>query len=305
MDFVIKVFGIFLVLFGVGFPVWWLIKRGSIESRKGIGGKILTAGGLAGFFGVALIIQDRITTLKTPIGTIQAATEQAVADAGDVSKLRTQAQVQTATINLVASEATKAKELSETVVKQVMEAEKKLIALDAATNSAQVLLKSIKEDEDFTMAVIGAQNNDREMFDQLKKIAGDKSNKFSSRAYAAWNQIFLSHSRSMYDTFTVPWSNNIDPSSLSFDKLSTLFQETPSSIQPALIEYISKREDIHKVDRLEFMVNVIKNNKNLMNVEYAGRYFTRLTGQEQKINPMALDYLVSWWGEHRHEFEGK
>ena len=108
---------------------------------------------------MALILQDRITGFKTPVGTLQTVTAQALADAGDIAKLKTQAEQQTATINLVASEATKAKQLSETVAGQVTEAEKKLTALDAATKAAQATLNNMRQEEDFMMTVLAAQGN--------------------------------------------------------------------------------------------------------------------------------------------------
>jgi hypothetical protein len=52
---------------------------------------------------------------------------------------------QTATIDLVASEATKAKALSETVAGQVAEGQKKLAALDAVTKAAQATLDNVRQ----------------------------------------------------------------------------------------------------------------------------------------------------------------
>lgn len=64
-----------------------------------------------------------------------------------------------------------------------------------------------------------------------------------------------------------------------------------------------KRDDFSKRDRLDFMINVMKHDASLTAVEYAGRFFTAETGQ--KIKPMAVQYLVAWWDQHRPEFQEK
>ena len=35
--------------------------------------------------------------------------------------------------------------------------------------------------------------------------------------------------------------------------------------------------------------------------EYAGRHF--VTGTEQNIKPLAVEYLSEWWKKHRQEFQ--
>jgi hypothetical protein len=179
--------------------------------------------------GVALILQDRITGFKTPVGTLQTVTAQALADAGDIAKLKTQAEQQTATINLVASEATKAKQLSETVAGQVTEAEKKLTALDAATKAAQATLNNMRQEEDFMMTVLAAQGNDRKSFDKLKVIASDKSSLFAEAAGQAWSTIYEAHSSPWAEgNFPSPWNPGVDPSKFALDQLSTIYQAAPA-----------------------------------------------------------------------------
>ena len=297
----IRILGVILVVFAVAFSAWPLVRTGTKESPKA--GRI-SVGFLAGFLGVALIMQARITTLTTPIGTIQAATEQALADAGDVAKLKTQAENQTATINLVANEATKAKELSETVAKQVTEAENKLTDLDVATKSAQAALNNVREVEDFTMTVLAAQGDDRRSFDKLKSMAGDKNNRFAATAGQAWNSIFEAHSGPISQDFpSPPWKPDVDPSKLALEQLSNGYENAPYQIRPMLLKYIANRNDIPLQKRLDFLMVVMKSDQSLLAMEYAGRYFGQLSSQN--IKAMALDYLSSWWNEHRHDFEGK
>lgn len=300
----IRILGILLLLFGIGFPAWWLVKgRGREEPLKGRG--IIGVGTAAAFFGVVLIIQDRITGLTTPVGTIQAATVQALADAGDVAKLKAQAQNQTATINLVASEATKAKELSATVAGQVAEAENKLKALDASTKAAQVALDNVRQEEDFMITVIAAQGDDWNSFDKLKTMGGDKGNRFAEIATQARNSIFEAHSSPLAQgNFPSPWRPGVDPSKFTLDQLSEIYQGAAAPIRPSLLEYIFKRNDLPKQGRLDFFLHVMKTDQSLTAMEYAGRYFAQLSGQPN-IKAMALEYFASWWDKHRREFDGK
>jgi hypothetical protein len=80
-------------------------------------------------------------------------------------------------------------------------------------------------------------------------------------------------------------------------------QFAPTPLKPAIMEYISHRNDISKLDFLDFLMTVMKTDQSLTAVEYAGRYFTQQT--DQNIKPMALDFLITWWSEHRRDFEGK
>jgi hypothetical protein len=66
------------------------------------------------------------------------------------------------------------------------------------------------------------------------------------------------------------------------------------------LEYIWTRNDIPKIDRLDFLMSVMKFDASLTAVEYAGRHFTE--GTEQKIKPLAVEFLAKWWDEHRSEF---
>ena len=124
VDILTNTLGIILVFFGVAFPTWRHIKRGVEEPSKGD----IPIGFLAGVLGILLIVSPRIISVPTPFGAIKT---RALADAGDIAKLKTQAEQQTATINLVASEATKAKEGAVEANKRAAEAALKLVQADA------------------------------------------------------------------------------------------------------------------------------------------------------------------------------
>jgi len=294
-----KLIGILLIVNSLALTAWWITTQNNHKTM------VMTLCLITVFAGLGLVLQDRITELTVKgVGTIRTATEQIQADAKTVSELKERVENQSATVDLVAKEASKAKELSEEVANKNQQAEEKLDILDQAIKKANTSLTELDAATEFTMTVVAAQNDDRIAFDTLKKWSKDMNNPFSSKAAQAWNTIFESHNNPIYMSgFKVPWPKGPDPSTFSLAELAQKYRQAPAQLKPALIEYIWGRDDISKVNRLDFLIDVMKYDASLTAVEYAGRYFT--AGTNQKIKPMAADYLVDWWGKHKLEFQEK
>lgn len=291
--------GILLVLISIALTAWWVTTKGRHK------GTVVTLCFLAVFAGFALILQGRITELTVKgVGTIKTAVQQVTSDAKTVADLKERVENQSATVDLVAKEASKAKALSEEVADKNKRAEDKLEILDKAINKANTTLEELDAVTEFTMTVVAAQNDDRKAFDKLKLWAEDKAYRFSGRAQQAWNTIMKEHSKPYFVSgFKVPWTEGFDPSKLVLPVLAQQYQQAPAQLKPALLEYIWNRNDIPKIDRLDFMLNIMQTDSSLTAVEYAGRYFT--SGTNQKIKPLAVEYLANWWREHGQEFSGK
>lgn len=298
-DKIMKLIGILLVFISIGLSAWWILTNGRQKAAT------VTLCLIAVFFGLALILQDRITELTVKgVGTIKAASQQAEFDAQAVSHLKERVERQSATVDLVAQEALKAKALSEEVANKNQQAEEKLAILDEAIKKANETLTDLNFASEFTLTVSAAQNDDRKAFDKLKEWSEDKNNSFSSKAAQAWNTIFESHNEAMYKSnFTVPWNEGVDPSKFLLPELIQQYKGAPVQLRPALLEYIWKRDDIPKIERLDFMIETMKHDSSLTAVEYAGRHFT--AGTELKIKPSAVEYLVTWWDEHWPEYIAK
>ncbi len=294
-----KLIGILLVLNSIALTAWWITTKSKHKPT------VISLCLIAVFAGLVLILQDRITELTVKgVGTIKAVTEQVRTDANTVADLKKRVENQSATVDLIAKEASKAKEISEEVADKNRLAEEKLNTLDDAITKANATLANLDAATEFTMTVVAAQNDDRNAFDTLKEWSKDKENPFSSRAAQTWSTIFESHNEPIYlSNFTAPWKEGFDPSKLSLPELVKQYQGAPAQVKPALLEYIWKRNDIAKVERLDFMIDVMKHDTSLTAVEYAGRHFTAGTGQ--KIKPMAIEYLVDWWEKHKPEFQEK
>lgn len=277
---------------------FWLAWVGN--TRRGV----LPAAILGVVAGLALTIQDRITELPLPgFGTIRAARTQAIADAATIGKLKERVENQSATVDLVATQASAAKALAQQAEEQTKRAGRRLEALDKAIGEANAALAQLRSEADFTQLVVSAQNDDRGAFDKLEQLANDKNNPLATRAAQAWNTVLDAHASPIYQSYIVPWKPGVDPSKLSLADLTLAFSTAPVFAKPGLLEYIWGRKDIPELDRLDFLMQVIKADPSLTAVEYAGRSFTE--GTKAKIKPVAAEALSEWWDAHRQEFAGK
>ena len=187
------------------------------------------------------------------------------------------------------------------IAKKTAEAEGKLSDIQQSVTKASSSLTELETMSEFMMTVLAAENDDRKAFDKLEEWSNDESNKFSAQAKRAWDSILDAHSSPLVmEPGDVPWKKGIDPSKFSLSDLKDDYEKMPEWIKPALLKYIWGREDFRKVDRLDFMMTVMKTDLSLKAVEQAGRYFT--AGTEQKIKPLAVGHLSEWWKEHREEF---
>jgi hypothetical protein len=264
------IFGAFLLLFGMGVGITCLFRKTTAFKNPG---QIVALSILTGF---ALLLADRITEFNIAnVGTIKAATQQATADAKTINSLKKRGENQSATVDLVATQAAKAQKLSETADTQTKKAEQKLDPLARALDNANATLAKLKDEEGFVGIVIAAQNGDRHSYDQLHQMAGSRSNRFSQMAGQAWLTIFEAHSNSSYPTgFKLPWKEGLDPAKLSFDDLKKAYDAAPAALKPGILEYVWSRNNIPKVDKMDFMMEVMNTDSSLTVVEYAGRYFT-------------------------------
>jgi flagellar biosynthesis chaperone FliJ len=301
----LQLFGILIIVNILIFDLWWIVSQ---NSRSGTAITFLTI--LTAFIllaGLVLIFNQRATELSFgKYGSLKVAADQVKADANEIAEIRKRAEAQSATIDLVAEQATKAKEASEQVALKNEKAEEKLAEINTALIKAKENLASLESYSNYYAIVLAAQGEDRMAYDQLGKWAAILSFPLRTQALHIYQKIMDDHSQGMfYSGFTVNWKEGVDPNELTFEELKQVFlslNQDPYQ-RRALLEYIWKRNNIPKIDRLDFLVNVLRNEKHLMVCEYAGRYFTE--GAELKIKPLALDHLINWWEENRGKFEGK
>ena len=293
------ILGSVLILGSIIFTTYWVIIKNNNYPW------LVSICLIAVFAGLALVFNERITELTVKgVGTIKAAAIKAETDAEVISEIKDRVENQRVIIDLVAKEASEAKSISEEVANKNKLAEEKLEIISNSIKEAKSTIGEINSLSEYTMTVLKAQSDDRNAFDKLKEIALEENNPFSSNAKHAWITILESHNKPYFFTDKkYTWNKNCDPSELTIIELSQLYNIAFNHLKPNLIEYIWKREDIPKIERLDFLIEVIKNDSNLTAVEYAGRYFKNESGQ--KIKPLAAENFVNWWKNNRDSFKEK
>ena len=104
---ILLITGLIIIITPISIAIWNVIKSKSVTKD------IYYICVISLIIGLPVIMIDRITEIPIPyIGTIKAATEQATSDSQEVSRLRKRIESQSATIDLVAQNATDAKKLS-------------------------------------------------------------------------------------------------------------------------------------------------------------------------------------------------
>lgn len=288
--------GLFIILVALSATVWW------VSRKKGSNLSMITVCGLAIFAGIFLIINERTVeiTIKN-VGTIKAAAQQALVDAQQIADIRKRIEAQGATVDLVAKEAADTKRLTEELSRKNEFAEKKLKEIDSAVKNGSAAVDDLQAYTKFNSAVLAAQSDNRPAFDQLGKLAKDKSSPFPA-AEQAWIAVMDSHeSPIMSSGFKVPWKEGVEPSKFSLPDLKSNFLSAPQPVRLAILEYIWRRQDFSKKERMAFLVEVMRNDTSLQIVEYAARYFKEESNDNFKN--LWIDGHLEWWEDNKKRIE--
>lgn len=292
-----KLPGVILIVIALATAFGW------VAADRPNKGWVFTVCLLAIFAGCFLTVHERATEISVRgIGTIKAAAKQATSDATAITELRDTIEAQSATVHLVAQEATKASNLAEELGEKTAAAESKLVAVDEAMATARQKAHELDEIVQFTKTVIAAQNDDRKAFDQLEQWANDLSFPFQEEALSAYRTTLDQHSQPFYVSgLTVPWQEGVDPSQLTMTDLRQNYHSAPVWLKPALVEHIWKREDLSKKQRMAFLAKVVEQDDSLKAVEYAGRYLCEALNIG--VKPLAIKPLLRAWEAQKESIE--
>ena len=214
--------------------------------------------------------------------------KQAQIDAKIISDIKKRIENQSATIDLVA--------------KKAIEAEAQLDILDSTISLASNQIDTISELSNFVLMVTAAQNDNRYAFDSLKVLAEDINYPYYYLAWEAYISIRDNHdalSPFEYEGY-IPWDTLRDPSKLMMNDLVEFYDRTFISYKPNIIKYIWERNDIPKIDRMDFLISIIKEDASLKAVERAAKYFSKESKQQYKL--LATYRFVDWWEENREKY---
>ncbi len=252
---------------------------------------------LAGF---GFILQDRVTEFTiNNVGTIKAATKQAVHDAEEIASIKERIEGQSATVDLVAKQASEAKDLIDNLTAKNEIAEDRLNKIGEKLEEANSTVAELQLISEFISTVQAAQNDNRKAFDKLQNWGNDKNYPFSKNAERAHMAILESHSRLIAMAWpTLVWNENVDPSSLNYNVLINAYKEIHIDMRQPFIKYLYDRKDISRKEKVEFLINVIKDDSSLKAVEYAGRVL--LDMEKLRFKALEIGKILKWWEENRN-----
>ncbi len=146
----LEIVGVLLAISALIITAWWVTGE---HSHKGWAFTICL---FAVFVGAFLILHERVTEFTVKgVGTIKSAAEKAIADADTISNLKERVEAQSATVDLVAKEASKAKKISEEVAEKNRIAGEKLATLDEAIDQIKKLALALSNPTASSLAIRG------------------------------------------------------------------------------------------------------------------------------------------------------
>src|SRR5260370_29924205 len=248
----LELLGCLLIANGIGVVAWWLM------TGKPNSGYAILLCLIIVFVGLVFVFNERISeiTIKN-VGSIKTAAQQATGDANEIANLRKRIENQAATVDLVAGKASEAERLSKDLSKKNEIADRKLGEIEATLKQAEENVAKLDAIAEFTSTVVAAQNDDRRAFIQLEKWADDPSNPFAARARQAFQSIMNSFSTLLRTSYQMPSRPGVDLDKKTLDDLRQEFsQSSRQEIKRALLQYISRRNDIPTKDKLQWLADV-------------------------------------------------
>ncbi len=172
-------------------------------------------------------------------------------------------------------------------------------------------LDSLRTILDFVMTVASAQSGNRKDWEKLKSISQDDKSTFSKMAGDAFIRVkddFSNQFTAIRFIDSLKIDKNIDQSKISIENSYKDYIELNNNAQTVdayylrlqFVKYIWERKDYNLKDKLEFLINVLKNDNHLYVVQYAGRLFSEHT--KLQIKYLAVDYFVNWWDKNKQKY---
>jgi hypothetical protein len=258
--------------------------------------------------GLLLILKDKLVevTFKDVL-SIKTSVATATADAKTIAAIKQQVESQRATIDLVATEAQNAKNLSEDASNKIALAEQKLVLLNHALGEASNALTNLNAATEFTLLVTKAEGGDRAAYFKLEQTQFD-----SPTAAVAVGDILsaiatrIELETVLEDTSTSwMWNNfGIDPSKTSLQEWKAYcwntFANNPGG-RFAVIKQVFNDNRFSELEHLDFVKMVMEQDKNLVVLQEACRLMDTKRKSNQKFE--FVDDYLRWYKDNRASFK--
>lgn len=264
--------------------------------------------------GVALIVIDRITEIPVPyIGAIKTAEKQATSDAEKISKLKERIEAQSATIDLVAQNATDAKKLSTEAKslyenlsnkniladKELKNISNKILPLELKAKSLSTLIRKIRKEllplqeilkiQQLTTA---AKAGSRKDYEELNKIS-TKDPRIQNYANTALRDIFFYFDAERNiggRTLGDPIARK--PIECSVDEVIDIYHNTDTSrdVQESAINTLAR---LQRNTAVQEICDSIDKEQNLRVIARMIRALSILT--DEYFETLDINKVKTWW----------
>lgn len=267
-------------------------------------GKVYSSAGLVFVLGLVLSFSDTISKITTSFGTVELLNKAKV-DAGMIEILRSRVENQSATIDLIAKQATSAEAATAEAERQLDVTGKKLQDVDAALSAANNALARVQQTAELTDIVSDAQNDDRNAFNRLDRIANDDKNQFFSKAKEARDFIFMSTASSLILSYPVQWKAGVNPIKLTLSQMEAEYEFHSKDnfiTRMAIIQYIWSRDDFDLSSKCDFIVRVAAEDQSVRVAVSALKMLAQALSLQ--ITDININTVRDWWGIHEPEIWG-
>jgi hypothetical protein len=189
-----------------------------------------------------------------------------------------------------------------TEIKNILDGtEKKVAELDRSIQDGNRAVMELQLLTQFNTVVISAQGDDRDAFDQLRTWAQDASFPFQKTAMQTAQKIL--DESDIFFKLLIPntdlfWKEGVDPNKLALPNLWKIYKSDSKGIRLGIVRFLwEKRGDISKKERLQFLADVLKDDKSLEVVKLAGHYFKE--GTNDGLVPLAYTEHLEWWEKNK------
>lgn len=258
---------------------------------------------IAIFVGIFFILQDRAIEISFKwLGTIKAAAKQAATDAETIAKIKERIESQSATVDLVAQSAAEVHKTTTEIAQKNEILEEKVKELNNLISKATDKLQTLENITEFSKITIAAQNDDRRAFDVLKSWVENKSFPMRKEATNVFVKIRADYGGPIEPGYmNISWPKDVDPNKLSISDLRKIYKSSVSLYHADIVNFIQKRTDIPKEDRMAFFIDVVREDGSLNATSYAGKFFAKEAGIEWQH--FVVEPLLKWWEENKDKIE--
>ncbi|MBL7152152.1 MAG: hypothetical protein ISS79_00420 [Phycisphaerae bacterium] len=295
-----KLLGILIILNSLTLTGYWVIGE---HPHKGWA---ITIGIVSIIVGISFTFHERAleVTFKG-IGSIKAAAQQAAIDATTVSELKDRVESQSATVDLVAQSAAEARKITVQVAERNEEMGKKVVELNELISKGSDKLQELEKITKFSKVAIAAQNDDRFAFGKLVSWGEDNTFEFWELAANAVIKIRAEYGGPIEPgNQKIKWAEGVDPLKLSIEQIRAEYKKSLPLYHADFIKHTEKNTVIPKKEKMQFYVDIVKDDSSLTATYYAGKHFIKEANDPKlKWVPFWTKPLLDWWEQNKNEIE--